>query len=83
MTCDTCGHTMQGLPTTPNRTLDWCPRCGTLKAVAESGFTTTKEPNLVGRCREFGPVLLPSLRGLWHRLGIEESIHRPEERQAP
>jgi hypothetical protein len=61
----------------------WCPRCGTQKGTGGTVWT----PKLVERCREFGsrlhlmvmnhPVDLP---GDWYRLGIRESIHRPEDR---
>jgi endogenous inhibitor of DNA gyrase (YacG/DUF329 family) len=49
-----------------------CPRCGTIRHWGQ-----THVPKLVERCRQFEKnpdVHLPKL-GVWHRLGIAESIN--------
>jgi hypothetical protein len=79
MTCETCDHTTSGL----GNGYFWCPRCGTLKRFPQASWQTVTTPKLVERCREFGRTLGPLERVPWYRLGIEESIYRPEERQAP
>jgi hypothetical protein len=80
MACPTCEHTMQNLGV-PEARYFWCPRCGTVRSVAPDGFENVSTPLLVGRCRRFEEECPP--RRDWHWLGIEESIYRPEERQAP
>lgn len=87
MSCPTCGHTMQGVGGVPAVGGDpafWCPRCGTLEMPARK---LTESPKLVERCRKFetDPLMpLPAISGeigkLWTRLGIAESIHKPEDR---
>lgn len=74
MSCPTCDHTMQGI----GYGMSHCPRCGTLVGCHADGSVTV--PALVGRCRKFGDTLGPAWSALWHRLGIRESINKPEDR---
>lgn len=74
MACEVCDHTLSSLA--PG--IFWCERCGSVKGCHADG--STMMPKLVERCRSFGETLGPSWRQLWHRLGIDESIHKPEDR---
>lgn len=84
MSCPTCDHTMQCI-THDAASLSahyWCPRCGTLTAKV-GDFTKTETPGLVARCREFEKAIPGNVVGEmkeWKRLGIAESINRPEDR---
>ena len=88
MSCPTCDHTMQQLPTETQRFF-WCPRCGTISFEASFGGESHTPPKLVERCREFA-VQSPMVSGdpkflsgrLWRELGIAEAINRPEERSS-
>lgn len=89
MACPTCDHTMHRLsverPDAKEVGTFWCPRCGTIKEGGNEIYNSSS-PMLVERCRQFksglGPdwqrVWQPADRvgGLWHRLGIDESIER-------
>lgn len=79
MNCQTCGHTFDCI--FPSA-LWWCPRCGSIETRGTLGEGTCT-PQLVKLCREFEPAVFPKWQDLWRRLGIEESIHTPEERKAP
>ncbi len=74
---------MDPLPTI-SRELVWCPRCGTIKAIAESGFVVIKPPTLVKQCRDYEEELnrdsrtVVGLRCAFHRAGVTESIRRQE-----
>lgn len=87
MACPTCDHTMshigETIDGTTRRAIWWCPRCGTLRV---DGFAAFDEsPKLVERCREFEKHLFFKNRNVatvaeWGRLGVCESIHKPEDR---
>jgi hypothetical protein len=63
----------------------WCPRCGTLRTTGR--FEGDDVPKLVVRCRAFETTFPPgnppsvSYGDEWRRLGIVESINRPEDRR--
>lgn len=92
MSCTTCDHTMDCLsPSDLVRPgIFWCPRCGTVKFqtdIPQSGPVYV--PKLVERCRQFtkwvnsaglGKFFPEGILQELHRLGIAESIHRPEDR---
>ena len=81
MSCPTCGHTMQNVANFGSLSIYHCPRCGTVKS--EENYVTYV-PEIVQRCREFAEHddgLQVQQRPLWNRLGIEESIHLPNERK--
>jgi hypothetical protein len=76
-----------------DRDSDWtthlCPRCGTVRvtdATSRGGNDKVYVPKLVARCRWFEvelmrPMPLPAaLVHDWRRVGIRESINRPEDR---
>lgn len=75
MACPTCSHTVETV--IQGRNIFHCPRCGTLR-MGDAVYV----PKLVDRCREFEPLIRPSLvyRTDWHRLGIQECISREGER---
>lgn len=73
MACPTCDHTMHRL----SGGEAWCPRCGTLRSRIDDERCHDEMTMLVLRCREFSTTLGPSWKGLWHKMGIEESIHPP------
>lgn len=78
MSCPTCDHTMAKV----DDDLWHCDRCGTIISnLSINGIV----PKLVERCRVFeGPLfdrLSPvTLEENWRRLGIAESINKPEGR---
>lgn len=72
MTCPTCGHPMHDI----GHGSFWCTRCGTINAEDDGVHT----PMLVGRCRRFATYLTADLAAAWHRIGIRESVNRPEDR---
>ena len=82
MSCPTCDHTMNYFGETPGeKTIYWCPRCGTLRYDQEA--PVVHRPKLVERCREFGPTIYPRSVHAWNdwvRLGIAESINLPGDR---
>lgn len=86
MSCPTCDHAMSRLGCQYSECAgSWhCPRCGTLKIGHEDGHVDILVPALVERCREFQVL---SIEGYtekslaWHRLGIAEAIHKPEDRR--
>ena len=63
-----------------------CPRCGTVKvdAFGQHG-DKVYVPKLVERCREFGKTFVIRVdqegKAEWIRLGIAESIRKPEDRK--
>ncbi len=88
--CPTCGHDATCL--CAGSTTVWrCEQCGTVMTQRFTerdgdGFKTYV-PKLVERCREFGKALadpcshpVESDWWAWRRLGIQESIHKPEDR---
>lgn len=84
MACPTCDHTMVNLGTIP--TGFWCERCGTIKTDDVVGASV---PKLVERMRHVIAQAkndahtypeAKSFLDVYHRLGITESIHRPEDR---
>jgi len=92
MSCPTCDHTIQHIGQTldgpTRRDIWWCPRCGTIRVDGYRAFD--EKPKLVGLCREFESE--PNIHGnaavdfflvgeLWRRLGINESINKPEDRK--
>ena len=81
MSCVTCTHTMDLIGEADRCRYYHCPRCGTM-FVKSDGSQADRwwAPKLVERCREFEATLGPAWGALWHRLGIKESIHRPEDR---
>jgi len=81
MSCPTCDHTMHNLGVT----YYWCPRCGTIQQSLDFKPFNVNVPKLVGRCRQYEciPVpfnVQPLLASEWQRLGIAESINKPEDR---
>lgn len=86
--CPNCSHTMHSLGFGG---YFWCPRCGTLRRVirdADGDFVDNDDnrPKLVDRCREFegdAPTMFGDAwtGAHWDRLGIAESINRPEDRK--
>ena len=85
MSCNTCDHTMESIRGgNEDLRLFLCPRCGTVKIEdANETEPIVYVPKLVERCREFERRIgiRPVVEGLWHSLGIRESINRPEERR--
>lgn len=88
MSCPTCDHTMQTLFVDRERSIYWCPRCGTLRSVLFE-HEDDSVPFLISRCREFQRNHLAEATinshdyRAWRRLGIEESINVPDERPFP
>lgn len=86
MTCPICDHTMQLVGGLADRShVYWCPRCGTLRLQGLPGLQENckdEAPMLVKRCRKFMAHIShdKELPGIWHRLGIAESINLPENR---
>ncbi len=90
MSCPTCSHSMVCLGTDEGKGLKFflCERCGTVKRVGAANPDSefgVYVPKLVERCREYERREVqqgnyPSIYETWRRLGIEESIHRPEDR---
>ncbi len=86
MPCPTCSHTMQCLSVVETRAtgyaerLFWCERCGTLvreSGDGEAGFSTSEQPKLVERCRDYNDRANPMDNRLWRALGIMEAIYPP------
>lgn len=91
MACPICDKTLipLGCCLITDQPIHWCCVCGFI--LPKDGDAI--EPLLIGRCRKFeeilanahrGPaadVVLQILRSEWHRLGIAEAIHPPEERK--
>lgn len=80
--CPTCSHTMDLVMRDVYQIIRHCPRCGTMRSKLLDRIEDTV-PKLVTRCRAFAEGLdTPgaSGRAVWHRLGIDESINRPENR---
>lgn len=84
MSCPACDHTMTHIGETidgpTRRSIWWCPRCGTLRVDGFGSFDET--PKLVERCRDFYAEAPLSILGRadWKRIGIEEAIRKPEDR---
>ena len=82
MPCPTCSHTLQCVITGEftHPAVYWCPRCGTLRVSFDVG-RTDEVPKLVERCRQFRANWDGvEFERVWHRYGIAESIHPPEDR---
>lgn len=82
MPCPTCDHTVQGI----GFGMFWCPRCGTLIWHTGAG-KAVDVPKLVERCRKLEAAHVGASPGVglnltldWHRLGLAESINKPEDR---
>jgi hypothetical protein len=62
--------------------LFWCLRCGTIRwhPLLPEKLTVDAAPKLVERVRKYRDQTFLD-EHLWRSLGIEESIHRPEERK--
>lgn len=77
MPCPTCDHTMWSI----QYGVFWCPRCGTLNT-----GDSVSSPLLLKRCRDFERAMRnkfdddPADMEKWKRLGIAESINKPEDR---
>lgn len=84
MSCPTCDHTMQCVADW----VFWCPRCGTVgERSGVMAALQSQAPKLVERCKEFSKTMLSKqnasgfemwFKAHWHRVGIAESIDRPE-----
>ncbi len=91
MSCPTCSADMPILVPGPMLSYYLCERCGTVCAFNKSGERRhTFIPKLVERCRRFKKEMDDAFAvqgmfnvSLWDSLGIEESIHLPEERKVP
>lgn len=84
MSCPTCDHTMHCLGRTEDdRTWWWCPRCGSVFHEGPDQLPMPPGvPKLVERCRTFHVLgCNPDTLKIWAKLGIEESIYRPEDRR--
>ena len=78
MACPTCDGTMENLGanyTDGHAQLFWCPRCGTIKLP----LGIIEAPKLVGRCREYYQSAKIHM-DLWNRLGINETLFLPDDR---
>lgn len=74
MTCPACDHTMAKVADD----LWHCPRCGTLISnLSINGIV----PELVERCRQLRQVLSNTYLSWFRKLGIAESIDKPENRK--
>lgn len=93
MPCPTCDHTLEALGYCDGGTIYHCPRCGTIQHGNQFVDAPPRiyVPKLVERCREFIAEVgddKKHCRGFfpidvkqhWHRLGIAESINKPEDR---
>lgn len=93
MNCPTCDHTMTRLVSHNRILYAHCERCGTLKVTildANPGADNPRfyVPKLVERCREFERAHIAEIdestlwvEREWKRLGIAESINKPEDRR--
>jgi hypothetical protein len=79
--CPTCSHTLQVVYSDKARTISHCPRCGTMRSTFLKHVDDVV-PSVMGRARVFGRTLAGAAAALWHKLGIRESIDRPENRPA-
>ncbi len=75
MPCPTCDHTLSQIH---DCGIFWCPRCGTLLLFPEDILPDV--PMLVKRCRTFA-LECGDRKAAWHRIGIDESINLPQDRQ--
>jgi Zn-finger nucleic acid-binding protein len=92
MSCPVCGHTMGRLCIHEGMSFDLCERCGTVTVTILDANLLVQSariyvPKLVERCRQFEKSFPPgnpptvSYSDWWKRLGIAESINRPEDRR--
>lgn len=88
MSCPTCDHTMFYVGGEAQK-FHLCPRCGTLKVQVCQGDPMFYVPQLVRRCQEFDNYFMCQIEGGanandvwqdWKRRGLEEAIHKPEDR---
>lgn len=91
MSCPTCDHTLSRWCIHDGMSFDGCDRCGTMVVTVIGQLKIDPinprvyVPKLVERCREFGSTMfkdgdLAAMQDAWHRLGISESIYKPEDR---
>lgn len=96
MSCPTCDHTMESIGHIAAQRVFRCGRCGTVKIETYTGKPddwnhVVYVPKLVERCRPYERGLFGTggrqlivepdiLKSEWHRLGIAESINKPEDR---
>lgn len=90
MSCPVCDGTMANVYVEPRpgvgqMAIFHCDRCGALKQMFREmpNETTVLEPNLIGRLVRFRQELTEDQRDVWHALGIDECILKPDERTWP